>query len=189
MQMDQGLAGLLAGIAGLIGTGVGGLATAYGARIGANKTLEAAHAQVEAQSGAEHGHWVREQRRQACSDVVDTYGVFMLSLNRVTDKVWDHVQPTDGDFEAVKNDARNFYLAGGRLSLWGPDDLVTLCRPIRAAVESLYSLAFDSYDVVASADATAIDSHFDACRVKADMARAALAKFMDTARTILGTPH
>lgn len=189
MQMDQGLAGLLAGIAGLIGTGVGGLATAYGARIGADKTLEAAHAQVEAQSDAEHDHWVREQRRQACSDIVDAYGTFMLSLNRVTDQVWDRVQPTDSDLEAVKNDARNFYLAGERLSLWGPDELVARFRPIRTAVEDLHSLAFDSCDVVASADESVMNGHFDACRVKADSAKAGRAEFMNTARIILSTPH
>ncbi|MET9759808.1 hypothetical protein ABZ016_12220 [Streptomyces sp. NPDC006372] len=186
--MDQGLAGLLAGIAGLIGTGVGGLATAYGARLGAAKTLEAAHAQVEAQSGAEHEHWVREQRRQACSDILDAYGTFMLSFNRVTDSVWGHVQPADSDFEAVKDDARNFYLAGERLGLWGPDELVARFSPIRGAVEELQSLAFDSYDVVASADAAVISSHYDACRLKGDSAKAARAQFMTVARRALGSP-
>lgn len=186
--MDQGLAAIFAGVAGLVGTGVGGMATAYGARTGGNKMLETAHAQVRAQSTAEHGHWVREQRRQACTDIVDTYGIFMLALNRVTDDVWAGVPPADSDLEAVTVGARNFHLAAERLALWGPDGLVALVPPIRAAVESLHSLAFASGDVVATADPVVIDDHYDACRVMGDSAKAARGAFMAAARRILGSP-
>ncbi|MEU8977480.1 hypothetical protein ACFVXA_27810 [Streptomyces sp. NPDC058246] len=187
--MDQGLAGLIAGVAGLIGGCVGGLATAYGARIGAHKMLEAAHAQVEAQSSAEHGHWVREQRRQTRSDIMDAYGVFMHSLNRVTDKVFDCVAPTGSDLEAVKSDARNLFLAAERLRLWGPNELVVLVQSIRGEVEDVLSLALDSPHVIASADPSAASHHYDACAAKADSAKQARTAFATAARRILGSPH
>ncbi|MGI5427933.1 hypothetical protein [Streptomyces sp. CA-179760] len=69
--MDQGVAALIAGLAGMAGALGGAVAGAVGAvrgaKVGAEKTAEATRQQVKDQALAEHGHWLREQRQAAYS--------------------------------------------------------------------------------------------------------------------------
>ncbi|WP_158933502.1 hypothetical protein [Streptomyces sp. NRRL S-1868] len=78
--MDQGVAALIAGLAGMAGALGGAVAGAIGAvrgaRVGAEKTAEATRQQVRDQAKAEHGHWLRQQRQAAYSAfIVATQGV------------------------------------------------------------------------------------------------------------------
>ncbi|MFF9329443.1 hypothetical protein ACF1AY_32585 [Streptomyces sp. NPDC014776] len=122
--MDQGVAAVIAGVAGLVGAGFGGLATAYGARVGAQKTIEAARAQVVHQSVAEHAHWVRDQRRQVYSDLAKQHAAFTIaSLDSKITLVKGHPLPDD-----MRDRLRGYVKALGELHalapLWGPDDVV-----------------------------------------------------------------
>ncbi|WP_146075102.1 hypothetical protein [Streptomyces sp. Ru73] len=69
--MDEGIAALVAGVAGMVGALGGAIAGAIGAvkgaRVGAERTAEATRQQVLDQSAAEHGHWLRQQRQAAYS--------------------------------------------------------------------------------------------------------------------------
>src|SRR5690349_8302162 len=63
--MDQGLAAVWAGIAGLAGAGIGGGAAVWGAAIGGKKTVEAAVQAEQRAAAAEHQHWQRQARYDA----------------------------------------------------------------------------------------------------------------------------
>jgi hypothetical protein len=60
--MDQGLAAVWAGVAGLAGAGVGGCFAVWGTVIGGRKAVEAAQEQETRAARAEHQHWQRQQR-------------------------------------------------------------------------------------------------------------------------------
>ncbi|MFC8780753.1 hypothetical protein ACFW20_25135 [Streptomyces nigra] len=131
--MDQGIAGVIAGIAGLVGAGVGGLATAYGARIGAQKTLEAAYTQVERQSAAEHMHWIRDHRRQVCDDVMASHASFLaVMINSVVELHQSRPLPSD-----VRQRLWEHFLAlvetTARVDLWGPREVQAQAQALRGA--------------------------------------------------------
>ncbi|MEU9363167.1 hypothetical protein AB0D78_16210 [Streptomyces avermitilis] len=137
--MDQGIAGVIAGVAGLVGAGIGGLATAYGARIGAQKTIEAAQTQVKHQSAAEHVHWVREQRRLVYSELAKLHASFtMTSIKCKIDLVGG--QPLA---EEAKESLIEQVTALGEVSaltvLWGPDDVVIKARRLPTTAAEKFS--------------------------------------------------
>lgn len=68
--MDQGLASLWAGVAGLAGAGIGGACAAWAAAIGGRKAVEAAQEQEARAARAEHQHWQRQQRFDAFQELV-----------------------------------------------------------------------------------------------------------------------
>ncbi|QIT44993.1 hypothetical protein [Streptomyces antibioticus] len=139
--MDQGIAGVIAGIAGLVGAGIGGFATAYGARVGAQKTIEAAQAQVSHQSTAEHAHWVREQRRQAYSDAMETHGTFITSLNVAVSQLSAAPPLSSETVTELQEKLVALGLAATRIHLWGPEEAVskanTLARAAHRRLEAL----------------------------------------------------
>ncbi|MFD7242443.1 hypothetical protein [Streptomyces massasporeus] len=122
--MDQGIAGVIAGIAGLLGAGVGGLATAYGARIGAQKTIEAAQTQVAQQSAAQHRQWLREQRRQACFALVDAFGTFARVAVDCATAVENEQALPEGHREELMDHTEQLVIEGAHMQLWGPPQLV-----------------------------------------------------------------
>ena len=63
--MDQGVAAVWAGIAGLAGAGIGGAAAVWGSAIAGRKSIEAAKQQSERAAAAEHQHWQRQARFDA----------------------------------------------------------------------------------------------------------------------------
>ncbi|SDP62639.1 hypothetical protein SAMN04487981_12966 [Streptomyces sp. cf386] len=64
--MGQGWESFITGAVGLTGAIVGGVAAIIGARIGAEKTAQATRQQVRDQARAEHQHWLRQLRLDAC---------------------------------------------------------------------------------------------------------------------------
>ncbi|MFH9988447.1 hypothetical protein [Streptomyces luteogriseus] len=175
--MDQGIAGVIAGIAGLVGAGVGGLATAYGARIGAQKTLEAAHAQVERQSTAEHLHWMRDHRRQAYDDVMASYASFLAVMaNLVGELLQGRPLPSDG-----RQRLREHFLAlvetSARVDLWGPREAQAHAQALReAAVDVNTALTGWSHALREdrTSDASRCAEDFEAASRAFNEARAAL---------------
>lgn len=63
--MDQGIAAVWAGVAGLVGAGVGGCAAVWGATIGGNRAVEAAERAARHQSNADFQQWQRQERSEA----------------------------------------------------------------------------------------------------------------------------
>ncbi|WP_128146072.1 MULTISPECIES: hypothetical protein [unclassified Streptomyces] len=139
--MDQGVAGVIAGIAGLVGAGVGGLATAYGARIGAQKTLEAAQTQVERQATAEHAHWVREQRRQVYSAVVELEAAHTIAINGYQVQLERGDTPTTEQLHGLEDRYNRIAEVIACAHLWGPYELATKATLLRSAIaEEISSL-------------------------------------------------
>ncbi|MFF7240457.1 hypothetical protein [Streptomyces collinus] len=135
--MDQGVAAAFAGVVGLVGAALGGLATAYGARIGANKSIEAVTLQVNRQSEVEHLHWLREQRRQACVSFIDA---FLTVTKSVAACAQSHTASDDvySDLlEALSNDHDALLMRREHLELWGPHELVDSARGITSATASM----------------------------------------------------
>lgn len=74
--MDQGVAAVWAGIAGLAGAGIGGGLAAWGSWIGGRKTVEAAERAEERAAKTGHQQWQRERR-------YDAYRAFMELLDEM----------------------------------------------------------------------------------------------------------
>lgn len=68
--MDQGVAALWAGIAGLAGAGIGGAAAAWGAWISGKRAVEAAVQAAQRAATAEHQQWQRQARYDAYRTVI-----------------------------------------------------------------------------------------------------------------------
>ncbi|MEU4893507.1 hypothetical protein AB0B12_35405 [Streptomyces sp. NPDC044780] len=131
--MDQGIAAVAAGIAGLLGAGIGGLAAAYGARIGAQNTIEAARTQVDRQATAEHLHWIREQRRQAYSAIMEAHLAVSMTIDDCHTQLIDGSALPDDTISHAKGQLMNLATTVARANLWGPDDLVNKARELISA--------------------------------------------------------
>ncbi|MDO0935215.1 hypothetical protein QQY66_27405 [Streptomyces sp. DG2A-72] len=120
--MDQGLAAFLAGMAALLGALIGGGFTAWGARIGGEKTVEAARQQVKDQAHVESKRWLLQARHDAYRVILGATESYMNAL----------IMPTpEAEAEVAK---QLFHSAKLRVELVGPDT-------VRSAVGEL-SFAF-----------------------------------------------
>ncbi|MPY62676.1 hypothetical protein [Streptomyces spongiae] len=135
---------------------------------------------------AEHQHWVREQRRQACSDIMDAYGTFILTVNRIADMIMNHVQPSDSDIPAIRIDGWRLVLAVDRVRLWGPEELATSAQGIRSEARELIALGWQLRDAMASPDPDALEDWLDQCTTRADAAKQARDVFTVAAYQALG---
>jgi hypothetical protein len=185
--MDQGIAGVIAGIAGLVGAGVGGLATAYGARIGAQKTIEAAQTQVAHQSAAEHRHWVRDQRREACATFLDRFGAFAMVAVDCASAV-EHGRRLDEEHSRQLIDlTRQLIVANAQLQLWGPAPLTACAHELTSAASAFFYHLAEWEDVRTADDAESRRQHQQRCN---DLWLAIPHKrnaFMDVSQNVLTT--
>lgn len=184
--MDQGIAGVVAGIAGLVGAGIGGLATAYGARVGAQKTIEAAQAQVSHQSAAEHTHWVREQRTQLCSELARRHASFAFELYKNGAGLTAGQQLSRDVREDLM--ARHLEIAeiAWTLQLWGPTGLSLATSTLSATGSRVLTSAISWSEAVrAEGDIPACAQSYQAAR---DADAAARSSFTREARKLLSLP-
>jgi hypothetical protein len=63
--VDELLIALVAAVFGLAGTVLGAVVAARATKVGADKNAETVRRQVADQAGAEHAHWLRQQRLNA----------------------------------------------------------------------------------------------------------------------------
>ncbi|MGW8765792.1 hypothetical protein ACWGN5_25145 [Streptomyces sp. NPDC055815] len=183
--MDQGLAAALAGIAGVVGAGIGGLATAYGARVGAQKTIEAVHTQVAHQASAEHEHWTREQRRQACDETVAAWMTFITQSVPCQGRISRDQDLSEEQFSALHEAFIALTIATAKLQLWGPDDLVSSARSMGSAAKQLHVAILRWPRALHGGDAaesSATKAQVEACGTNAS---AAWHSFASTAHTTL----
>ncbi|WP_030673737.1 hypothetical protein [Streptomyces sp. NRRL B-1347] len=196
--MDQGIAGLAAGIAGLIGAGVGGLATAYGARVGAQKTIEAAQTQVRAQSSVDHQQWVRDQRRQACTDVFDAFSRYLRAASVCGSHVKASRAVSVDEIGELSAAAMDLHVVAGHLELWGPDDIVTAADGVTSTARAQHErfthwlAAFASGDAEAmSEQASRINSGWqDLARMRTELVTAVRAQLtVHASHSVLADPN
>lgn len=134
--MDQGLAGVVAGIVGtggaVVGAAVGAIAGVRGARIGGVKAVEAALVQVERQAAVEHLQWVREQRQQACAKLLDAHSAAEDALKRAAAVIRRGGSFPDAERDELTNHIFTLQSCTSQLALWGPDEAVRLAQLLRA---------------------------------------------------------
>ncbi|MGA4958659.1 hypothetical protein [Streptomyces lavendulocolor] len=180
------LAVVLAALAGLAGAAIGGYATAYGARIGAQKSIEAVGVQVAQQSEAEHSHWVRENRRQACTDTLDAYVACTMSL------VYCRAFMREGAELPAEliNDASDktdiLTVIQSHLQLWGPERLVTLSGAMAEAAGELLHAIREWPAIYTTLDDSARSAHLEECAELASVIAGRRWAFVEDASRILG---
>ncbi|MEV8334302.1 hypothetical protein [Streptomyces niveus] len=151
--MDEGTAALIAAIAGMVGAlggaAVGGIAAVRGARLGAEKSAEATRQQVKDQAVVEHLHWLRQERREACVELLTSSEELVSALWQI----WELVEPLVDEAEpgqpiitpemrtrlTTADEVHDACLAAKmRLFLLGPDDLLETAEQL---VETMWSSA------------------------------------------------
>ncbi|MCQ8828329.1 hypothetical protein [Streptomyces malaysiensis] len=148
--MDQGLAAFFASMAALLGALIGGGFSARAARIGGEKTVEAARQQVRDQAQAEADRWFLQARH-------DAYQVILGAIDAYTDAL---ILPTT-EAQAVEAAKQRFRSAELRVKVVGPET-------VRSAANEL-SLTFigvqrvlDDRQPIESWMARRIEEHHDA---------------------------
>ncbi|MFF3581672.1 hypothetical protein [Streptomyces mirabilis] len=183
--MDQGIAAALAGVAGLVGAGIGGLATAYGARVGAQKALESVQMQVQQQAAAEHSHWLRDHRRQACSDITVAWTQMVTPVAACLSPIREGEALHDDRLIALEPTADALANACTLTSLWGPDRLIAATSKLREASSDL-AIAIARWNAIQeTGDQTAIDTQQRLCVTLRDDFADAHGQFVHTSRTVL----
>ncbi|MDT0479803.1 hypothetical protein [Streptomyces doebereineriae] len=187
--MDEGLAALLAGAGALIGALVGAVASFRGARIGAERALEAVLAQVQQQALAEHAHWAREHRKTAWIQALDEAANAVGALEEMASRC-RRGEGIPGDLvERVRN--ANTVLSRGaiHLNVWGPEAGAAACVTLHSKTQHQFRAVLDWARAVASSGDTeaAARAYEDANAARLDayttllyLARAALRDGMAT---------
>ncbi|CCA56269.1 hypothetical protein SVEN_2983 [Streptomyces venezuelae ATCC 10712] len=186
--MDQGVAAAFAGIAGLVGAGLGGLATAYGARIGAQKTIEAVQVQVSQQASVEHEHWVREQRRQACDDIATAWVPFMTTSANCLARVSLGNSPSNEQLSELHQAFVGLAATCAKPPLWGPNELIRAAQDIVATTQPFSRSLSTFRGTLDSGDQEAIDAHKIQVDAKFRDTKAVWHAFTRVTRDVLGTP-
>ncbi|MEV5170883.1 hypothetical protein AB0L10_07290 [Streptomyces flaveolus] len=173
--MDEGLAALVAGIAGTVGAlggaTIGGLAAVRGSRIGAEKGAEALRLQVQDQLLGEQRHWVREQRRQSCASILGAYDGFALKLATLKTLVEINRAEVDLDhFSGLNDDLGTLNAQVQQLKLWGPTNLS----------DHGHDLAYLAHEAV-----EAIHAWYVAPRNEESVSAAALARYMQVEQLLV----
>ncbi|MFC7905368.1 hypothetical protein [Streptomyces nigra] len=168
--MDEGVAGVIAGIAGLVGAGIGGLAS------------------VRHQSRAEHSHWVREQRRQAYGGIIDAYAVFTTSVQRCRTQMLLGRLPAAELTEQLLNELTALILVGAHPQLWGPDLMVERASALTSAAAQVYVVITEWPAVNGSGDRAAMARHLEKLASRNRDVAEARTSFVDGARMTLGRP-
>ncbi|WP_158727313.1 hypothetical protein [Streptomyces sp. NRRL S-31] len=150
-SMDQGVAAVVAGLAGTMGALAGAMAGVRGARLGALKAVEAARLQVEDQAQAEHRHWVREQRRQAYTRTSHLYVEVLHNLRACADALSQGQRDLAAERQALTNRAViDLQIAVFDLRLWGPPEIVAVAKDLRRSANRAFDVLVRWRDAVAS---------------------------------------
>ena len=87
--MDAGLAAVVAGGFGLVGTLLGGVAAAWGSRMAAERTTAAARQQALDQAVTDHAHWLRQQRLETYEGLLGAYDEMTRALEQAGEHATD----------------------------------------------------------------------------------------------------
>lgn len=132
--MDQGWAAVMAGVAGLLGAGVGGYFAMRGAQAGARTTAEAIAEQVERQAANEHAHWIRQERRQAFREIVAAYSEVAERLVQVR-KAISREAPTEALVASAEEACNQLATACGSIAMIATDQVWRAAARLHRAVD------------------------------------------------------
>ncbi|MEU7133963.1 hypothetical protein [Streptomyces sp. NPDC046261] len=114
--MDELVIALVAAVFGLAGTVLGAVVAARAAKAGADKNAETVRRQVEDQAGAEHAHWLRQQRLNAYEGFLEAWDE-CLRLTRASADLQDDGQSNAGP---LREAAGRMAERARRIALLGP---------------------------------------------------------------------
>jgi hypothetical protein len=183
--MDEGVAVLIAGLAGMAGALGGAVAGAIGAvrgaRIGAEKTAETTRQQVKDQAMVEHGHWLRQQRQAA-------YSAFIAATQEVEAAADAAMVSTPGSQSQTKRDALREEIhklndASSQVTVLGPESMIEAAGRVFHGLMRLQA-ALSAGDLVAEFT----QNHQDRIDEAWDMFVEARQFFQDSARRVLVQP-
>jgi hypothetical protein len=185
--MDEGMAALIAGGCGLIGALAATGGAMWGARTGAAKALEAAHAQVAGQELAEHRHWAREQRMLTLMDALDQ----LTTMDRALGSAWvklilGEVPPTALHDELMTSQQALMRCVFG-LGVWGPDQGRVVGQEINRLGNRVYESWVPWEGAMNSGAPT--DVHQEAFRTRRRELDAPWAEFLNLAARALREPE
>jgi hypothetical protein len=130
--MDQGLAAVVAGVAGFVGATIGGGGAVWGSWIGGKKAIEAAERQAQRTAAAEQQQW----QRQARHDAYEAVAAIARSMAN-----WGEGEVP---WEVARDAVDRLSAAVGRVELFGPEEAVLaageITRLVGAAVVDSWSL-------------------------------------------------
>jgi hypothetical protein len=178
--MDEGVAALIAGLAGMAGAlggaVAGGMAAVRGAKIGAENAADVARQQTKDQATVEHQHWIREQRQQA-------YVAFMAAALKCELECHNIREALSNSRNSIETEPLESALTevtetAPRILLLGPDRMIELAHSATQA-------AIDALELVESHEGTDHD------RVSEALERISEANvdFYDSARRIMQEIH
>jgi hypothetical protein len=158
--MDQGMAALIAGLAGTVGAlggaFIGALAAVRGARIGAERAAETARQQVQDQASVDHEHWLRQQRVEAYTAFLAGYDECTKITHQTRKKILD-LSPGAGlpqdDFEEITTAANTLRRLRQRVKLVGPAPIHTRAVELEEAVWNYHADLEALAEALDSADA------------------------------------
>ncbi len=140
--MDEGLAawgaGVIAGVAGIAGTWLGG-----------RQATKAARSQVREQAAADHGHWHREQRLAAYLDLLAEWDGAVADCEAIrgeADRYWaefeagrhssqDPDEVFDHHWGRIRERLREVQVPMERLAMLAPEAVVASAERMRAALD------------------------------------------------------
>lgn len=180
--MDQGIAALIAGIAGTAGALGGAVAGAIGAvrgaRAGAETTAEATRQQVRDQAAVEHSHWLRQQRQAA-------YSAF-IAASQVAQRAAEAAMrdapglPGRDEIQALGEAIETLSHVSSQVSVLGPENMIAMSGQVfrglfilRAALDAGDQAAYFTQDHQDRIDAS-WDEFVDAGRLFQESARSVL---------------
>lgn len=92
-DMDQGIAAVWAGAAGLFGAAIGGCAAVWGAAIGGKRSVEAAERAARNESSSNFQQWQRQERSEAYREMAALgHQVVAVLTAPVADEEWRSLQ-------------------------------------------------------------------------------------------------
>ncbi|MEV5346891.1 hypothetical protein [Streptomyces achromogenes] len=155
LHMDQGVAAFVAGIAGMVGAlggaVAGGVAAVRGARIGAERTAEATRQAVQDQAAVEHGHWLREQRR-------DAYASFITAAQAVTDAAKAVTTMQHDQLIALNQAVQDLIKISSLITLMGPEEVIAAAGRVIGAAENFRGCLWDESRITDHRSQESIDA-------------------------------
>ncbi|MEU1791255.1 hypothetical protein ABZ553_36370 [Streptomyces sparsogenes] len=134
--MTEFTTALVAGLIGLVGTVTGAAATAWAAKIGANKNAEAVRGQAQDQATSEHAHWLRQQRLASYEGFLDAWDECIRKRTELTRPVDDSAH--DALRMELSRSASCMMERARRISLLGPEEVSLAAESIsRATLENI----------------------------------------------------
>ncbi|MEU2606607.1 hypothetical protein [Streptomyces albus] len=129
--MDEGVAAVVAGLAGFAGAIAGGMAAIRGARIGAETSARALRQQVQDQADSEHARWLREQRRQG-------YNNYITAAQKVAAAAREAVlEPTDATTDELFDATIDLTHLRSAVTLIGPEAIESAADDVLSSAHHL----------------------------------------------------